>query len=146
MKSSEKLQVVVKKLSEGLNDSPELDLHDPAILGRLVFLTDWKATLATGQPITDVPWCLDSAAPDIPGFLSHLWEAEGAGQTNPDALKLAPNQEEAVNHVIIQACDLKPESLQQLVESTFPMLTAEFGVTLDLPQVAQDYTRHQPAA
>ncbi len=160
--NGEILNSVAHRMTDGFIEAPKLDPTEIRVLGRLIYLADWKSAIETGATITDVPWRLSRFAPDLVAFAEELYGTEAnlsysvtrdsfTGHvvlTHPPTFDFTQPHEDAMQHIVDTAFSFDGNHLQKLVESTYGIYASDEG-PIDILRLAEDYNqnyRHQPLA
>ena len=124
---------------------------------KLMYLADWRESLAHNAQITNLKWKIGPCGPsadeiyqqlmtDVSHFtLSTVMDRFGnpktvVGQTRQVVnSELTPDQRSSVDFILGVAKNREWESLVSLVSSTYPVATHEPGAELNLPELATEY-------
>jgi len=130
---------------------PYLRWLSKARLMALAYLADWKSSIEHGCQLTEARWVFgDTGAYSVdvcgvirgPSFEVREVAGEDGGirYVGPDSFPSLSPADEAILRQILTTAEEKswPEFLR-LVHSTYPLLRAAQGETLDLPDLARRY-------
>lgn len=132
-----------------------------AKLTKIIYLLDWKSALVTNQQITELEWTYDYFGPYNSNIKSIIesrtdlfWVHECSfdfSQTmkivhmkNEEySPSLSENVTQVLDNMISIACEMTWNQLNQLVDSTFPIMTSERFSKLDLVAKASEYKKNR---
>lgn len=129
-----------------------------ARLTKMVYLADWRASIALGRQLTPIEWKFNHYGPYVTDVVElarkdsifEVFGDETVYGSPKEVIKLAeedapvvlPPEEEAIlEHVVATTSPLTWEDFIKLVYSTYPIRTQPRGSILDLPELAHDYVR-----
>jgi hypothetical protein len=128
-----------------------------ARLTKMIYLSDWKAALDSGEQLTDIQWFFDNYGPFVwdvtreAGAHPRLFNIEDTenmygdrkrlfrlldGDYTPD---LSSQDKQVLDHVISATEDLNWDQFIKLVYSTYPVISSDRYTTLDLAAKASEY-------
>lgn len=104
----------------------------------LVYLADWKSSLECGHQITDLKWNGFMELTDQEfSFFKNLIET-GLETNNADALD---DDQKAIADSLSEVALLPWVEFEKVVQSTYPLFKYSDAQVLDLPALAQEYSR-----
>ena len=126
---------------------------DQSRLGLILYLIDWRSAIERRKPITDIAWRVEEFGPQ-PDLESSRFAISAVTASPPDFTSLSMNplpamqrvdlsaEEISVIEFVISTVAMKSDlELQQLVRSTFPVLTQPKTAPLNLVALAAQYDR-----
>lgn len=135
-----------------------------ARLTKLVYLADWRASIARGQQVTSIEWYFHQFGPyvddikDLAEGSPYFKLTSGStmmGSTKetiswigPDLeyLSLSSDETKILEHVIKVTEGLNFQDFIKLVYSTYPVLSQPRHSVLDLPKLAAEYNASKTLA
>jgi uncharacterized protein YwgA len=150
-----KLSDIIGYICENYPHKSELS---KARLTKLVYLADWKSALEDGEQMSDIKWKFNHYGPYVddvvnvaksdPNFKIKS-EMNYYGDLKERIIlkearewkSLTKNNKKRIDHVIEETKGLFWNPFIKLVYSTFPVMVSERQSVLDLPALAQRYSK-----
>jgi hypothetical protein len=137
---------------------PHKDELSKARLTKMIYLCDWRSAIMRGKQITNIEWIFNHYGPyvdDIYSVASKDPDFEISMSTNiygnikeiisvkPEAKteSLKTGDKEIIDFVINKTSTMYWESFIKLVYSTYPIVSQERYIKLNLPSLAEEYKK-----
>ncbi|MCZ4567245.1 Panacea domain-containing protein [Rhodococcus erythropolis] len=133
-----------------------------ARLTKMVYLADWRSSIDRGKQMTDLVWVFNHYGPYLDDVVRTAKETRGLEVTSTQnmygkrkdlvqrvgqmpAVELSQSERDVLDTVIRETEQLHWNGFIELVYSTYPVVTQERYVDLDLPQLALNYNQQKTA-
>ncbi|MEL7351779.1 MAG: hypothetical protein AAF171_19465 [Cyanobacteria bacterium P01_A01_bin.116] len=128
----------------------------PNKLIRILYLADWRSSINTGHPITNVNWKIVDSEPQLDkGSIERIVDfIERNGRTINLGISetyrkvfsegLSMGDKSILDFVLNLSASQSEDALAHLVYSTYPSITQNSDDAIDLPKLAKQYEALQP--
>jgi hypothetical protein len=117
----------------------ELKVASSDSLIRAVYLADWKHCIEYQKQITNIDWFFDDCGPSSTELKTVLKERI----ESDDELSLTEEEYITLNHVVTTLAKTPQSQLIRLVYSTFPIISSDRYTSLNLVELAKEYTKEK---
>lgn len=134
---------------------PHKDELSKARLTKMVYLTDWRCALKSGNQLTDIQWIYNHYGPYVPDVVDQTRNDPEFSIENTvnnfgnskdiisyigdEDVSLPKEEEEIINFVIDKTKSLNWDAFIKLVYSTYPVVVSNKQDRLDLTALAAKY-------